>query len=65
MTNTYLTDSDVEVIIDSVKDHEELYDRTNGPQQPAATPREYILTIPETQMIQASQTSQLLQPVQA
>ena len=29
----------------------------------ATSPREYILTIPETQMIQTSQASQFLQPV--
>ena len=29
MTNIYLTDSDEEVIVDFVKDHEELYDKTN------------------------------------
>ena len=30
MTNIYLTDSDEEAIVDFVKDHEELYDKTNG-----------------------------------
>ena len=29
MTNIYLTDSDDEAIVDFVKDHEELYDKTN------------------------------------
>ena len=29
MTNIYLTDSDEEAIVDLVKDHEELYDKTN------------------------------------
>ena len=29
MTNTFLTDSHEEVIVDFVKDHEELYDKTN------------------------------------
>ena len=28
MTNIYLTDSDEETIVDFVKDHEELYDKT-------------------------------------
>ena len=30
MTNIYLTDSDEEAIVHFVKDHEELYDKTNG-----------------------------------
>ena len=34
-------------------------------QQPAASPREYILTIPVIQMIQISQASQVAQRVQA
>ena len=29
MTNIYLTDSDEEAILDFVKDHKELYDKTN------------------------------------
>ena len=29
MTNIYLTDSDKEATVDFVKDHEELYDKTN------------------------------------
>ena len=29
MTNIYLTDSDEKAIVDFVKDHEELYDKTN------------------------------------
>ena len=29
MTNIYLTDSDEEAIVDFVKDHEELYNKTN------------------------------------
>ena len=29
MTNIYLTDSDEEAIVDSVKDHEEHYNKTN------------------------------------
>ena len=29
MINIYLTDSDVEAAVDFVKDHEELYDKTN------------------------------------
>ena len=29
MTNIYLMDSDVETIVDLVKDHKELYDKTN------------------------------------
>ena len=29
MTNIYLTDSNEEAIVDFVKDHEELYDKTN------------------------------------
>ena len=29
MTNIYLKDSDKETIVDFVKDHEELYDKTN------------------------------------
>ena len=29
MTNIYLTDSDKEAIVDFVKDHKELYDKTN------------------------------------
>ena len=29
MTSIYLTDSDEEAIVDFVKDHEELYDKTN------------------------------------
>ena len=30
MTNTYLTDSDEEAIVDFVKNHEEFYDKTNA-----------------------------------
>ena len=30
MTNIYLTDSNKEAIMDFMKDHEELYDKTNG-----------------------------------
>ena len=30
MTNIYTTDSDEEAIVHFVKDHEELYDKTNG-----------------------------------
>ena len=29
MTNIYLTDSDEEAIVDLVKEHDELYDKTN------------------------------------
>ena len=29
MTNIYLTDSDEKATVDFVKDHEELYDKTN------------------------------------
>ena len=29
MTNIYLTDSDEDAIVDFVKDHEELYDKTS------------------------------------
>ena len=29
MTNIYFTDSDEEAIVDFVKDHKELYDKTN------------------------------------
>ena len=31
MTNIYLTDSDNEAIVDFVRDHEELYNKTSEP----------------------------------
>ena len=34
MTNIYLTDSDEEAIVDFVKDHEELYDKSKSGQAP-------------------------------